>query len=121
MSVVMFAGLVVDGGLALAAKLRAIGEAQEAARAGAQSIDLAAYRNDGSIRLLPVEAQRQAHAYLASIGATGTVKISSTTVTVTVTVHQRPQFLGILGVGTLTVTATGTARPVRGVEAPSDR
>ncbi|WP_037824371.1 pilus assembly protein TadG-related protein [Streptomyces sp. NRRL B-1347] len=117
-AVVMFAGLVVDGGLALAAKVRAIGEAQEAARSGAQAIDLAAYRNNGSVRLLPAEARRRAHEYVAATGDTGRVKTTTSTVTVTITAHQRTQFLGLLGLDTLTVTATGTAHPVQGVEAP---
>ncbi|MFD5696497.1 Tad domain-containing protein [Streptomyces lasiicapitis] len=117
-AVVMFAGLVVDGGLALAAKVRAIGEAQEAARSGAQAIDLAAYRSNGSVRLLPDEAHRRAHDYLTSTGDTGTVETTSTTVTVKVTAHQRTQFLSLLGIDTLTVTATGSAQPAHGVEAP---
>ena len=49
----LFAGLVLDGGLALAAKTKAIGQAQEAARAGAQALDLATYRANGKARLDP--------------------------------------------------------------------
>ncbi|MEV0225227.1 hypothetical protein [Streptomyces sp. NPDC050704] len=115
-AVVMFAALVLDGGLALAAKVRAIGEAQEAARSGAQAIDLTAYRQDGTLRLVPGEARRRAQAYLASTGDTGTVAVTADTVTVTVTAHQRTQLLGLLGVETLSVTATGSAHPVRGVD-----
>lgn len=115
-AVVMFAALVLDGGLALAVKIRAIGEAQEAARSGAQAVDLAAYRRDGTLRLVPDQARRQAHTYLASTGDSGTVTATTDTVTVTVTAHQRTQLLGLLGVGTLTVTATGSAHPVHGVE-----
>jgi len=43
----LVAGLVIDGGLGLAAEVRATDEAQSAARAGAQAIDLAAYRQAG--------------------------------------------------------------------------
>ncbi|MFF9897728.1 pilus assembly protein TadG-related protein [Streptomyces longispororuber] len=117
-AVVMFTGLVVDGGLAMAAKVRALGEAQEAARAGAQAIDLDAYRKDGSVHLLPGEARRRALDYLDSTGDTGIVRITATTVTVTVTAHRRTQLLGLIGVDSLTVTGTGKARPVHGVEAP---
>lgn len=117
-AVVMFAGLVLDGGLALAAKVRAIGEAQEAARAGAQALDLAAYRHDGTVRLLPDQARTDAQTYLAITGDSGTVTVTADTVTVTVTAHQHTQLLGLLGLGSLTVTGTGSAHPVRGINAP---
>ncbi|MFI7536695.1 hypothetical protein [Streptosporangium sp. NPDC049376] len=53
-ALILLAGIVVDGGLALGARVRAINEAQEAARSGAQQLDLAAYRRDGRIRPEPV-------------------------------------------------------------------
>ncbi|MFF1676113.1 hypothetical protein ACFVYG_08780 [Streptomyces sp. NPDC058256] len=117
-AVVMFAGLVLDGGLALAAKIRAVGEAQEAARQGAQALDLAAYRADGTLRLVPDLARAQAQDYLASTGDSGAVTVTADTVTVTVTAHQSTQLLGVIGLRSLTVTASGSAHPVRGVNAP---
>lgn len=117
-AVVMFAGLLLDGGLALAAKTRALGEVQEAARAGAQALDLTAYRTDGTVRLDPAQARALARTYLATTNDTGTVTATTTTVTVTVTAHQPTQLLRFLGLDTLTVTATGTAHPVRGITTP---
>jgi Flp pilus assembly protein TadG len=117
-TILMFAGLLLDGGLALAAQVRAIGEAQEAARAGAQALDLDAYRASGTVRLIPDEARLRAESYLASTGDTGTVTVDGDTVTVRVTAHQHTQLLGLLGLDTLTVTGTGSAHPVRGVTAP---
>lgn len=117
-AVLLFSGLVLDGGLALAAKVRAIGEAQEAARSGAQEIDLAAYRADGTLRLNPHHASAAAHNYLAAVGRTGTVSIEGNTVTVSVTIHQPTQLLGLVGVGSITVTGTGTAQPQRGITQP---
>ncbi len=117
-AIVMFAGLIVDGGLALAAKVRAIGEAQEAARAGAQALDLVAYRNSGTVRLVPAQARTLARTYLASTNDTGTVSVTGDTVTVTVTAHQQTQLLGLLGLDSLTVTSTGSAHPARGITAP---
>lgn len=111
----LFAGLVLDGGLALAAKVRAIGEAQEAARAGAQEIDLAAYRADGSLRLAPQQASAAARNYLTAAGHSGTVSINGNTINVTVTVNERTQLLGLAGVGSITVTGTGQAHPQRGI------
>ncbi|MFD4560503.1 hypothetical protein ACFWP5_40365 [Streptomyces sp. NPDC058469] len=115
---VMFTGLVLDGGLALAAKVRAIGEAQEAARQGAQAIDLDTYRTDGALRLAPPKARTLAQDYLASTTDTGDVTATEDTVTVTVTAHQHTQLLGLLGVRSLTVIGTGSAHPVRGITVP---
>jgi len=50
-ALLLMAGLVIDGGLALAAQVRAIDEAQAAARAGAQSLDLRAYRASNAVVL----------------------------------------------------------------------
>ncbi|MEU5698623.1 hypothetical protein ACFFS2_30600 [Streptomyces aurantiacus] len=117
-AVVMFASLILDGGLALAAKVRALGEAQEAARAGAQALDLAAYRDHSVVRLVPDRARTRAQEYLAGTNDSGTVTVTADTVSVTVTVQQRTQLLSVLGMDTLTVTGTGTAHPVHGVNAP---
>jgi len=115
LAALLFAGLVLDGGLALAAKVRAMGEAQEAARAGAQEIDLAAYRADGTLRLVPQQASAAAHSYLAAAGHTGTVSVAGNTVNVTVSINQPTQLLGLVSIGSITVTATGQAQPQRGI------
>jgi hypothetical protein len=117
-AIVMFAGLVLDGGLGLSAKVRAIDEAQEAARTGAQALDLAAYRRDGTVRLLPAQARALARHYLATTGDTGKVTATTEAVTVTVTARQHTQLLGLFGLHTLTVTGTAAAHPVHGVNAP---
>ncbi|WP_409497261.1 TadE/TadG family type IV pilus assembly protein [Amycolatopsis sp. cmx-11-12] len=114
-AVLLFAGLVLDGGLALAAKVRALGEAQEAARVGAQEIDLAAYRAKGTLRLEPQQATAAARNYLAAAGHTGTVSVAGNTVNVTVTVSQSTQLLPLIGIGSITVTASGQAQPQRGI------
>ena len=114
-AVLAFSGLVLDGGLALAAKTRAIGEAQEAARAGAQAIDLSAYRATGALRLMPAQAARLAHNYLAAAGETGTVTVNGNTVTVTVRATQRTQILPLIGVDSIAVAGSGSAHPERGI------
>jgi hypothetical protein len=105
------AGLTLDGGLALAAKVKATGHAEAAARAGAQAIDLTAYRATGTVQLVPTQAIADAQAYLAAMGATGTVTVSGTTVTVTVTASQHTQLLGLVGISSLSVRGAGSARP----------
>ncbi len=109
------AGLGLDGGLALAAKVRATGQAESAARAGAQAIDLAAYRATGTLRLLSAEADGLARRYLAGVGATGTVTATADTVTVTVTTTQRTQLLSLIGISSIDAHGSGSAHPQRGV------
>lgn len=129
-AVLLFAGLVLDSGLALAAKVRAIGAAQEAARAGAQAIDLGAYRTDGTLRLDPDRAAALARAYLADAAvsrshATGggpadltvSVVVIGDTVTVTVAVSEPTQLLGLVGISSIRVSGTGSAHPDRGPDA----
>jgi Flp pilus assembly protein TadG len=108
---VMFGGLILDGGGALADKTTAMGVGQEAARAGAQQLDLAAFRQTGTVRLLHDPAIAAAQSYLAKAGATGTATVEGNTVTVTVTMVHRAQLLGIVGLDTLTVTGSGSAHP----------
>ena len=48
---------------------------------------------------------------LATVGATGTVTVSSDTVTVTVTASQNTQLLGLAGISSLSVHGTGSAQP----------
>lgn len=113
--ILALAGLTLDGGLALAAKVKANGEAQAAARAGAQAIDLSAYRNTGTLQLLPGQAVADAQSYLAVVGASGTVTVSGDTVAVAITAIQDTQLLGLVGISSLTVHGTGSAHPQRGV------
>ncbi|MEB8338044.1 pilus assembly protein TadG-related protein [Streptomyces endophyticus] len=114
-AVLMFAGLVLDGGLALAAKVRAIGEAQEAARRGAQALDLSAYRADGTLRLIPDQARDLAQRHLAATGDTGTVTATGDTVTVRVSARSSAQLLRVVGIQSFTVSASGSAHPVRNI------
>jgi hypothetical protein len=113
--ILALAGLTLDGGLALAAKVQANGQAQAAARAGAQAIDLTAYRATGTLQLVPAQAVADAQSYLAGVGASGTVTVSGDTVTVTVTATERTQLLGMVGISSLVVHGHASAHPQRGV------
>ncbi|WP_068927467.1 hypothetical protein [Planobispora rosea] len=114
-ALILLAGLVVDGGLALAARVRAINEAQEAARSGAQQLDLSAYRRDGTVRLDPDRARAAALAYVAATPDTATVEVSGGTVTVVVRAVQPAQILGLAGVGSFRVSGRASATAQRGV------
>lgn len=108
----LVAGLVLDGGTALAARSRAIGIAEEAARTGSQQLDLAGYRAGGPLRLDRAAADRAARDYLAATGATGSVIATPDGVTVTATLRTEPQLLDVIGIGPFEVTGTGAARSV---------
>ena len=108
-ALLVMAGLVLDGGLALSAKVRAIDDAQAAARAGAQAINIPLYRSTGQITLDPAQASADAEQYLAQAGQTGTVTVNGDQVTVTITVTQPTQLLSLAGIHDLTVSGSGTA------------
>ncbi|APU15276.1 Tad domain-containing protein [Actinoalloteichus fjordicus] len=118
LAVLTLAGLALDGGLALAASVRAAGQAQSAARAGAQALDLAAFRDSGTLRLVPARAAADAHDHLDRVGTTGVVSASEAEVTVTVTDSHRTQLLNLIGISELPVRGEGTALPERGDTAP---
>lgn len=121
-ALLMVAGLVLDGGLALAAKVQAIDEAQEAARAGAQQLDLAVYRDTGQVVLVPDRAAAAARAYLAATSnpdaPAATVTVTGDRVAVTVVRRQRTQLLSVIGTGSLTVTGHGEALAAHGIDGP---
>jgi hypothetical protein len=114
LALLLMAGLVLDGGLALAAKVQAIDDAQAAARAGAQAIDIPTYRASGQITLDPAQATADAQHYLAAAGHTGTVAVNGEQVTVTVTITQATQILSLAGIDHLTETGTGSATAEQG-------
>ncbi|MDH6223655.1 Tad domain-containing protein [Streptomyces sp. MJP52] len=109
----LFAGLVVDGGLALAGKTHALDVAQEAARSGAQELDLVRLRGAHDIRLRPSRAAAAARTYVTSAGDTGSATVRGNTVTVRVTHQRKAQILRLVGVHTFTLTATATAQAER--------
>ena len=108
-------GVVLDGGNAMAAKVRAWDLAQQAARAGANQLDLTALREHGQVRLDPDAAKAAATQFLNNRpGITATVSATAAEVTVTVSRSEPTLLLDAIGIGTITVTATARAAPVPG-------
>jgi Flp pilus assembly protein TadG len=107
--VALLAGAVLDGGNAMAARVQALDIAQQAARAGANQLDLGALREHGVVRLNPGAAQAAAAAFLAQSGATGTATATANEATVTVTRSQPTLVLQAIGVDAISMTATATA------------
>ena len=114
LALMLFAGLVYDGGMALRAKVEAVDEAGAAARAGAQELDLTALRSTGTVTLDPSAADGAAESYLAAIGRTGTVAVNGDEVTVTVSFQQPTALLGIAGIRSFSVSGSGSATATEG-------
>ena len=107
--------LVFDGGQILTARREANNLARQAARAGAQQLDIAQART-GTFILDPAAADSAARVYLADQGVTpSAVRVTGDRVEVTVTLLQPTPLLSILGIDEREVTATASARAARGV------
>ncbi len=110
-ALVMVAGMAYDGGQVIAAQQRAQSDAAKAARAGAQEIDLTTLRSSGQKVLDPSAARASAEAYLADVGATGTIRTDGPHISVTVTLIQP---LHILPGADRTITVTETVSALDG-------
>lgn len=109
MALVMVAGMVYDGGEVLAAQARARDLAGNAARAGAQEVDLNELRASGRAVLLPDRAIDAANTFLAGTGAVGEIVVDGGRITVTV---RFPQHMRILPLPDRTISATESATAV---------
>ncbi|MEV0967321.1 pilus assembly protein TadG-related protein [Microtetraspora glauca] len=121
-AVFLLAGLLVDGGAAINARLRAADVAEQGARAAADQIDVEALRANGQVRLLADEG--------AVCGRAGEIVAAhddqdvqmkrceigggQAEVTVEVGVRWNAVFLSVLGFGGSEMAATATAGPDAG-------
>ena len=108
-ALLMAAGLAIDGGRKVNALREASHLADNAARAGAQAVDLDTLRSTGELRLEPDQASSRVDEYLDRLGHTAEVAIAGDTVTVTISLTVDPILLPI---GPITVTATETATAI---------
>jgi Flp pilus assembly protein TadG len=111
------AGLVWDGGLAINARQQAADLAEQAARAGADQLDLDAARADGTNLIDTARARTAACHYLliAAPAARCAATATAQQVTVRVTTTTTTALLGLIGLHSLTTHGQATARPVQGV------
>jgi hypothetical protein len=108
-------GLVVDAGRAVSFRSAALAEAQQAARAGAGQLSVAALRS-GQVEIDPANALEAVDTYLASVGVTGgTTSIVGQTVTVHISTDEPTVILGILGINQIGVSVSASAINVHGV------
>ena len=115
-ALVVLAGLVLDGGAALAAHGRAADTAQQAARAGADALDETTLRavTPAGLTPTPAAARAAAAAVLAAADVTGEVTVNGSTVTVTAHASKPTAILAIVGIDQVRGTATATAIPLHG-------
>jgi len=107
-------GLVIDGGRAVAAQGAATGEAEQAARLGADQISITAIRS-GVVSIDPAAATRVADAYLRAVGSPGVVTVVGQTVNVNVESSEPTVILGMIGLEQIGISATASATDVHGV------
>jgi Flp pilus assembly protein TadG len=120
-AVIFLLALILDGGMAMNAKERALDIAGQAARAAASQLKLAALRN-GHVVIDQVTAcpaaRNLVRTYAAGIGhgidrvmAVGSTECSTTRLQakVTVTIRTSPLVPGVLGAFTATATSTANA------------
>ncbi len=107
-ALVMVAGMAYDGGQILAAHASARDLATNAARAGAQQVDLDTLRATGRADLAPDLAVKAVERYLSDVGteADGAARVSGDRITVSVTLRQP---MRILPLPDRTVVATEAA------------
>ncbi len=101
-------GLVGGGGELINERVEAKRAAEQAARAGADELSVAAVRS-GTDAVDAGEAIARAQRVLHRAGWTGTVRVQGSKVIVTATGTRNPEFLGLLGVGAIRIRETGSA------------
>ncbi|MEK7293291.1 MAG: Tad domain-containing protein [Actinomycetota bacterium] len=111
MTFVACAGLAVDGGRLVAAKIELGDHAENAARAGAQEITSL---RSGSPTIDESRAVRAVEEYLSIQGIEGDAYIENNSVTVNVSRSLPMTLLSLFGMTTKTLTANRSATPVDG-------
>jgi hypothetical protein len=114
---VALAGIVVDGGAKLVADETAAALAQEAARAGATTVDVSRAYASGSFVVDQGEALATARSYLVNAGYDRftVTTVGARAIRVSVTIIEPTRFLSIIGVDSFTSTGVATASLLTGV------
>ncbi|MCD0453067.1 Tad domain-containing protein [Actinocorallia sp. API 0066] len=115
-SILVMAGLLLDGGMAIHGRQRALDIAEQAARAGADEIDVEHLRDTGEIILLGDACDRAlgfVGQFPGDFGA-GCALTGADEVTVQVTTQVETVFLGIIGIGAFNVEVEASAHPEDG-------
>jgi Flp pilus assembly protein TadG len=116
-ALVVLAGIVVDGGAKLTADENATALAQEAARAGATTVNVSQAYSTGSFQVNPGAAINAASQYLTGAGYRdfSVTADGDESITVQVTITERTKFLSLIGISTFSSKGLATAQLVTGV------
>jgi hypothetical protein len=115
------AGIVVDGGAKLTGDENAAAVAQEAARAGATSVDASRAYATGAFAVDQQQAIAAARGYLGAAGYGQYIVAAdgAEAIRVTVRITEPTRFLSLIGIDTFTCSGTAIASLVTGVTGPS--
>jgi len=121
-AIVLFlcAGLVIDGGLAINKRMRIADDAEQAARIGADSIDVAEFRRTEALVIDRQLANQRIAGYMSDLGYGGgnwTADVQQGRVSVSVTDSSKTYILDLFGVE-FPVRASAGAVPDTGLTAP---
>lgn len=114
----LVAGLVVDGGRAVNARAEIMDDAEQAARAGANQVDLSVLRATGQVSVDPAAARAAAAAYLVGQGYdAGRINATADQAEVSVTVRRDvpTALLSMIFIQSFEVEGVATARAALGV------
>jgi Flp pilus assembly protein TadG len=113
-SIILFLGIVVDGGRQLSAVTNAQSVAEQAARIGANQFSITELRS-GSIVLDPEQACEAANNFLEIRGLSGSCQVAGNNVIVQVSYRDPTMILGLIGINSFSVNVTASATFVSGV------
>ncbi len=108
------AGLVVDGGLAINARMRVADDAEQAARVGADSIDIAQLRDSGTLVVDEGLARDRAASYLRGRGYSNgqyRIDVNGNAVEVAVQDIADTSLLKLVNINSYEVNAAATSVP----------
>ncbi len=114
----VMAGLVVDGGLAINARQRVADDVEQAARAGAQHLNEATLRDSGLVRIEPAAARAAAVNFLGQRPYKLTnieVTANEQQVSVSAQTELPTALLSLVFIDHFTIRARGQARPAVGI------
>lgn len=115
MAVVLLAtaGLVIDGGKALNARMKLADDVEQAARLGANQIDIDTLRGQGEVRIDPDAARAEAGSFLSGLGYDGiSVSVNGNSVSVGANDTVTTAMLQLIGVFRFDISAGATAQAV---------
>lgn len=107
------AGLVIDGGHALNARMKLADDTEQAARSGAQQVDEAVLRSTGDLRLDQGNARRAAATFIGRFNYSNAgIDVTEDEVTVRATDTVDTTMLNLIGIDHFEISAEATAEAV---------